>query len=500
MEIKIPFLLDTDSYKAGHFQMYPAAQEMIAYFTCRGPLSPEDQRIVYYGGKYLFDTVLSRQITMDDIHEADAYLGTHGVQKTPYVWPRDLWVSVVEECDGYLPFRVRMLRDGSVVYPQVPCFTITAIGKYARLVTWFETQLMRIWSPITTATKSRQVWDGLRAAFDESVDEGFDYLLASRLHDFGSRGVSSAETAMVTGSAHLLSFEGTDTMIAGWLATLYNGGEPIGESVLASEHSVMTAWDSELDAVKRLIEITPEDAILSVVADSYGYSRFLWQYLPIIAPLAKAKNLLFVVRPDSGDPVHCVLEGLRACEDAFGCTVNSKGFKVLNGAAVIQGDGIDSAIIHKITGEVLNNEYSIQNVAFGMGGGLLQRQNRDTLKVAIKLCRIVHEDGRVRDVMKAPSDDLDKMSLPGDFAVVRGLRGQGIPHVYPQETFASRGREIDELECVWDCGPTEYEFDLFSDWRDRLNQQWAEAPKIAEARSPQMRAKMREVKRAILER
>lgn len=34
-----------------------------------------------------------------------------------------------------------------------------------------------------------------------------------------------------------------------------------------------------------------------------------------------------------------------------------------------------------------------QSVAFGMGGGLLQRLNRDTLSLATKLSHIVYADG-----------------------------------------------------------------------------------------------------------
>lgn len=474
MDLTVPFLLDTDSYKCTHWQMYPSAREMTAYFTCRGPLYEHDHRIVFAGFRYLFETVIARRITWDDIHEADTYLETHGVAKSRFNWPRDLWISVIEENDGHLPFEIRALRDGSVIYPQVPCFTITARGKYARLVTWFETALMRIWSPIVTATKSRHVWDGLRKAFELSVDDECMFLLASRLHDFGSRGVSSAETAMTTGLGHLLSFEGTDTMTAGWLATVFNNGKPIGESVIASEHSVMTSWEGELDAIKRLIDITPDGAILSCVADSYSYGRFLREYLPIIAPLTKAKNILFVIRPDSGDPVQAVLQGLRAAEYAFGATRNKKGYKVLDGAAIIQGDGIDAEVITQITKQVLHNGYAIQNVAFGMGGGLLQKQNRDTLKVAMKLCHIVDADGNERCVMKAPSDDAGKASLPGLFSVCRIM---GVPFIYPRAR--DERIEFDELEVVWNSGPVNYQFDTFDDWRARLNRQWESAsPKV----------------------
>jgi hypothetical protein len=36
---------------------------------------------------------------------------------------------------------------------------------------------------------------------------------------------------------------------------------------------------------------------------------------------------------------------------------------------------------------------AVQCVAFGMGGGLLQRVNRDTLSLATKLSHIVYQDG-----------------------------------------------------------------------------------------------------------
>lgn len=46
----------------------------------------------------------------------------------------------------------------------------------------------------------------------------------------------------------------------------------------------------------------------------------------------------------------------------------------------------------------------LQSVGFGMGGGLLQRVNRDTLSLATKLCHIVYADGsgeRKRGVVAA---------------------------------------------------------------------------------------------------
>ena len=484
-----PFLLDTDTYKLGHPSMYPKnATEMHAYFTCRGPLFDDDHRIVVYGLRYAFDTILSRRITQQDIDDADAWLQQHGVANTPMDWPKDLWQLVVDKYDGYIPVEVRALREGSVIYPQVPVFEIIAReldgDQFQYLVTYLETALMRIWSPMVTATKSAMVRAYLQEKFDRTVDEESYFLLDSRLHDFGSRGVSSQETAMVTGCAHLTSFDGTDTMVAGWLATKYNDGKHIGTSVRATEHSVMTAWEDELDAVKNAIRGTPAGGIISVVADSYSYSNFLNNVLPIVAPIAQEQGVLFVVRPDSGDPVECVVDGLRACERAFGADTNSKGYKVLRGAAVIQGDGINVRKLMEIANAVQAAGYSAECVAYGMGGGLLQKQDRDTLKVAIKLCAI-----RIGDVlhgrMKKPSDDPSKSSLPGPF-VVNTVSGR--PQVYPLYSRCGTNR----LQAIWNCGPTGYEWETIDQIRIRIVRGWKTSTPInTEVLSNQMLAKYR---------
>jgi len=51
-----------------------------------------------------------------------------------------------------------------------------------------------------------------------------------------------------------------------------------------------------------------------------------------------------------------------------------------------------------------------QAVAYGMGGGLLQKVNRDTMQFATKLSHIVYADGSVREVAKMPKTDPAKVS------------------------------------------------------------------------------------------
>ncbi len=60
----------------------------------------------------------------------------------------------------------------------------------------------------------------------------------------------------------------------------------------------------------------------------------------------------------------------------------------------------------------------VQAVVFGMGGGLLQKVNRDTMQFATKLCHVVYADGTARDIAKMPKSDAAK--------TVRHLRASGI--------------------------------------------------------------------------
>ena len=96
------------------------------------------------------------------------------------------------------------------------------------------------------------------------------------------------------------------------------------------------------------------------------------------------------------------LQALRAADKVFGHTVNGKGFKVINGCGVIQGDGINLAMLTKISDAVLAAKYSPENVAYGMGGGLLQKVHRDSMSFATKLSYMKEADGKERDIMKCP--------------------------------------------------------------------------------------------------
>ena len=99
--------------------------------------------------------------------------------------------------------------------------------------------------------------------------------------------------------------------------------------------------------------------------------------------------------------------------EAFGYTVNEKGYKVLNPAVrLIQGDGIDGAAVEDILMNFERNGWSADNIAFGCGAGLLQKVNRDTCKFAFK-CSAIKVDGKWINVYKEPITDPGKKSKKG---------------------------------------------------------------------------------------
>ncbi len=91
-----------------------------------------------------------------------------------------------------------------------------------------------------------------------------------------------------------------------------------------------------------------------------------------------------VVRPDSGDPVEVVSKTLHLLAERFGADTNGKGYRVLKTVRVIQGDGVNPVSIQAILDRMLSEGFSASNIAFGMGGALLQKCDRDTLAFAYK--------------------------------------------------------------------------------------------------------------------
>lgn len=108
-----------------------------------------------------------------------------------------------------------------------------------------------------------------------------------------------------------LNFTGSDTMSAAFYAQFHlNGGKAVGNSIPASEHSVMTAFRTEKEAMEAMISEFGQ-GVFACVMDSYDYQKALDTVLPQVASFKLEKGGFLVLRPDSGDIVESVLAGLR---------------------------------------------------------------------------------------------------------------------------------------------------------------------------------------------
>ena len=135
--------------------------------------------------------------------------------------------------------------------------------------------MLQVWYPSTVATLSAEV-KKLCNFYLEVTGSSKDNL-NFMLHDFGYRGATSTESSQLCGSAHLLSFSGTDTIPALSIPmNYYNDPEVEGFSVQATEHSVMTSQgeENEIEQAINVVE-NAKDGILSIVIDSYKGSSLI---------------------------------------------------------------------------------------------------------------------------------------------------------------------------------------------------------------------------------
>lgn len=246
-----------------------------------------------------------------------------------------------------------------------------------------------------------------------------------KLQDFGARGASSKETAAIGDAGHLVNFKGSDTMIGVLYAMKFypekdGMSSVLGFSIPASEHSTMTILgpEGEKEQMRRMLtQFGTQYALIACVSDGYDIYKACHKWGELKDEIV-ASGSTVVVRPDSGDAVDVTVKCFKILEKYFGYTVNSKGFKVLNNVRVIYGDGINELTINSILLKMEWCRYSADNIAFGMGGELLQTPNRDTNKWAMK-CSAAQINDEWVDVFKDPITDPGKTSFKGQMSCFR---------------------------------------------------------------------------------
>lgn len=438
-------LLCTDVYKLGHMLQYPpGTTKVYSYLQARS--DKELPETVFFGLHYYLQKYLAQGFVRAD---ADEFYDIYASILGPV--PDGVRSRIEALLDiGYWPVEIKAVPEGEVMPVRNVLMTITNTHpEFYWCVGYLESLLLKVWNTITVASYSLKL-RRLVHRFAQQTCDNFDHL-PFQVHDFGYRGVSSEETAELSGAAHLLNFLGSDTVPAvKFLRDYYEAVWPIGLSVPATEHSVMCSYgpENELEAFSHILDVYP-NGIVSIVSDTYDLWKVLTEYGPKLHKKIMARDGRLVFRPDSGDPqsIICgtpvsshIAESMGALEllwQTFGGTTNSKGYRVLDShVGLIYGDGFFFDRFDSVLSEMERQGWASSNLVVGIGGLLLQAHSRDELGFAIK-ATFAEIDGRQRELFKDPVTDSKKRSHKGMLRLTKLGPGQFI--TYDQQGYSSEG-------------------------------------------------------------
>ncbi len=435
MKNQINPLLHTDVYKIGHMEQYnPGTSKVSSYLIARSDKKLPD--VLFYGLQYYLKKYLTIKIEQ---WMADEFFEMYSeVLGCPVPEPTKEKLNSLVKL-GYIPLEIKAVAEGTILPVKNVLATITNTEPgFHWCVGFFESLLLKVWNTCTVASYSNKLKKLCEKYADETCDNK-DHVMF-QVHDFGYRGVSSEETAELSGSAHLINFRGTDTIPAiKFLKDNYKATGLIGCSVPASEHSVMCSFgrEGELDAFKNMLNLYPT-GIVSIVSDTFNLWNVLTNFCDVLYTEITSRDGKVVFRPDSGNPeeiingsFECYCSGgnrdfifdkdckpeckgaLQLLWDKFGGTINSKGYKVLNPkVGLIYGDGMFYERFERTLETMKENGFASSNLVIGVGGLLLQQHNRDDQGYAIK-ATYAEINGVPHNLLKDPITDPGKKSHTG---------------------------------------------------------------------------------------
>ncbi|SUT92083.1 nicotinate phosphoribosyltransferase [Actinobacillus lignieresii] len=433
----IPSLL-CDFYKTSHRMMYPENTQIIySTFTPRSnQQAPYLTRVISFGFqafiiKYLihyFNDNFFNRSQSDVVSEYSQFIA-----QTLQMVDKGEHIAQLHQL-GYLPIRIKAIPEGQAVAVKVPMMTIeNTHPDFFWLTNYLETLInVCLWQPITSASIAFAYRSAL-IRFAEKTCDNYDHILFQS-HDFSMRGMSSLESAEMSGAGHLTCFLGTDTIPAiSFINSYYGSQHLIGTSIPASEHSVMSAHGvDELLTFRYLMKQFP-DNMLSIVSDTTDFWHNISVNLPLLKDeiMARPMYARVVIRPDSGDFFAIICGNPTACDeherkglieclwDIFGGTANAKGYKVLDPhIGAIYGDGVTYDKMLSILEGLERKGFASSNIVFGVGAQTYQRNTRDTLGFAVKATSITI-NGVEKAIFKNPkTDDGLKKSQKGRVKVL----------------------------------------------------------------------------------
>lgn len=448
MESLIPSLI-CDFYKTSHHNQYPKDTEFL--YSTLVPRSnkylPTVDRVVSVNitgfiKKYFVDYFNKFFFERPEEEVVQEYC--EFIKRTLRVGDNGKHIRKLHKL-AYLPIRVKAIPEGRSVPIGIPNLTIENTHKeFAWLTNYLETLLScSLWSPITSASIARQYRIiGEKYAAKTCDNNGH---VSFQFHDFSMRGMSSLESAQISGLGHLIYFDGTDNIPAITYTDKYYSGKIAKDwnptSIPATEHSVMCAnvakqqaegkGRDETETYRKLITELYPSGFVSIVSDTYDF----WYNVSVVIPSLKEdimkRDGRLVVRPDSGSPVDIICgtvknggttpeeKGLiELLWDEFGGTINSKGYKVLDPhIGAIYGDSITLERAELIFAGLEEKGFASSNIVMGVGSYSYQGNTRDSLGFAIKATSVT-QGGVEYPIQKDPKTDPGKKSFRGRVKVV----------------------------------------------------------------------------------
>lgn len=429
-------LLLTDGYKVDHRRQYPEGTSLVySNWTPRKSRIEGIDEVVFFGLQYFIKKYLIEDFQTHFFDQPkEKVVAEYSRIINNYLGENQVGTQHIEDLHdlGYLPMVIKALPEGASVPIRVPMFTMyNTIPEFFWLTNYLETLVSAVvWMPCTSATIARQYRRVLDhyAELTSSAPGFVDW----QGHDFSMRGMAGVEAALVSGSGHLLSFYGSDTIPTISFMERYYGAdsdrEIVAGSVSATEHSVMCmgTLDDEIGTFRRLITEVYPAGIVSIVSDTWDLWRVLTDYLPQLRDQVLARDGKVVIRPDSGDPVDIICGDPEASDphqrrgviqllwDTFGGTINDKGYKELDPhIGAIYGDSITIERATQICERLRAQGFATTSVVLGIGSYTYQYNTRDTFGFAMKATYgEVHGQGR--EIFKDPiTDDGTKKSAKG---------------------------------------------------------------------------------------
>lgn len=424
-----PITLLADFYKLSHRKQYPqGTTKVYSTLTPRSnKYAPYSDEIVWFGLQYFIKEYLIDRFNKDFFSKPkDEVISEYSRLVEFSLGKQYAETKHIEELHdlGYLPIKISTLPEGSLVPMRVPVMTIENTHEdFFWLTNFLETILSTsIWLPTTSATLAysyRKVLNDYAIKTTGSTS-GVEF----QGHDFSMRGMSSEQSATVSGAGHLLSFKGTDTIPSIlFLEKYYNGNiekSLIGASIPATEHSVMCSYgqENEKDLLTHLLTEVYPTGLFSAVCDTWDFWKLVSEYLPELKETIMSRDGKLVIRPDSGNPVDIicgtVLNGGKTPEEKglvevlyeiFGGQINELGFKVLDShIGAIYGDSITLEIAKEICEKLYKKGFATTNVVFGIGSYSYQYATRDTFGFAVKATYAI-VDNEERMLFKDPKTD-----------------------------------------------------------------------------------------------